>query len=282
MIELTGYINSIFELEFLLILIFLGLISLFFAYCFVRFIERQNLKIYYLHILGLGFFLILITQLMFSLFFLSPLLKIPGFIAYIPAIFIAFVLPGLLIKDHLPKRYAAILASLPAFFIPYNFYNWQGPAGDMENYVNIMDSFVFIFDYIGAVILSQIILGLILLAVFAFRRENREKNIFLQFSVLLLIIMAFFSSLIVGAIFLSVYLYIFFKETGIKTSPRNIFLLIGAACGLLIVMPVLMDAGMGSVNACIYNLLGTLSISLTILGLVYFMNITSEKYDLSV
>lgn len=281
MIELTGYTNKIFDLEFLLILALLGLISLFFAYCFVRYIKQRNLNEYCLYIFEVGFLLVLISQLMASLAFVLPFM-IFGLILYILGIFIAFILPGLCMKNYFPNKYATILVSLPAFFMPYCFYNWQGPAGDMENYVNIMSAFEFVFDYISAVILSQIILGLILLVVFAFRRENREKNTFLPFSVLLLIIMAFFSSLIVGAIFLSVYLYIFFKETGIKTSPRNIFLLIGAACGLLIAMLILINTGMGSVNTCIYNLLGTLSISLTILGLVYFMNITSEKYDLSV
>ena len=277
MIELAGYTNKIMDCGFLVTLALLGLLSFFIAYIFVKFVERRNLENYYFYIFGTGFLLIIITQLMVSLRSVSPLLMKLGFITYFPGLFIAFVLPGLFIKNQFPQKYAAFLVSLPAFFIPYNFYNWQGPAANMENYVNIMYSFEFVFDYIGAVILSQIILGFILLAILAFRRQETGKNIFLQASIFLLIIMTFFSSLITGAIFLSVYLYIFLIETGIKINQRNIFFLFGAACGLLIVMPFLMDAGMGGVNTCIYGLLGTLAVSLTILGLFYFLNLIQDK-----
>lgn len=277
MIELSGYTNKIMDCGFLVTLAFLGLLSFFIAYILVKFTERRNFENYYFYIFGTGFLFIVVTQLMFSLGSVLPPLIILGFVTYFPGLFIAFVLPGLFIKNHFPERYSAFLVSLPAFFIPYNFYNWQGPAGDMENYLNIMYAFEFVFDYIGAVILSQIILGFILLAVFAFRRQETGKNIFLQASILVLIIMTFFSTLTAGAIFLSVYLYIFIKETGIKINPRNIFFLFCAACGLLIVMPLLMDAGMGGVNTCIYGLLGTLAVSLTILGLFYFLNIIQDK-----
>ena len=277
MIELTGYTNKITDCDFLVTLALLGLLSFFVAYVLVKLIEKRNLENYYIYIFGTGFLLIIITQLMVSLRSVSPLLIMLGFVTYFPGIFIAFVLPGLFIKKQFPEKYSAFLVSLPAFLIPYNFYNWQGPAGDMENYVNIMYAFEFAFDYIGAVILSGIILGFILLAAFAFGGQKTGKNIFLPASVLLLIIMTFFSSLIAGAIFLSVYLYIFIKETGIKIKSRNIFILFGAACGLLIAMPFLMDAGMGGVNACIYGLLGTLAVSLAILGLIYFLNIIQDR-----
>jgi hypothetical protein len=276
MIELTGYTNKITDCDFLVTLALLGLLSFFIAYVLVKLIEKRNLENYYLYIFGAGFLLVVITQLMVSLRSVSPLLIGLGFATYFPGIFIAFILPGLFIKKQFPEKYSAFLVSIPAFFISYNFHNWQGPAGDTENYVNIMYAFEFVFDYIGAVVLSGIILGFILLAIFASGRQDKGKNIFLPASVVLLIIMTFFSSLITGAIFLSVYLYILIKEAEIKIKSRNIFFLFGVACGLLIFMPILMDAGMGGVNACIYGLLGTLAASLAILGLIYFLNIIQD------
>ncbi|ADN36191.1 hypothetical protein Mpet_1432 [Methanolacinia petrolearia DSM 11571] len=275
MIELVGYTNKITG-EFLVILALLGLVSFFIAYIYVKFTEKRNLENYYFYIFGTGFLLVVITQLMVSLRSISPLLIGLGFVTYFPGIFIAFVLPGLFIKKQFPEKYSAFLVSVPALFIPYNFFNHQGLAGDMENSVNIMYEFEFVFDYIGAVILSGIILGFILLAAFTFKGQETGTNIFLPASVVLLIIMTFFSSLITGAIFLSVYLYVFIKEAGIKTGRRNIFFLSCAAFGLLVVLPVLMDAGMGGVNTCIYSLFGTLAVSLAILGLFYFLDIIRD------
>lgn len=103
MIELVGYTNKITG-EFLVILALLGLVSFFIAYIYVKFTEKRNLENYYFYIFGTGFLLVVITQLMVSLRSISPLLIGLGFVTYFPGIFIAFVLPGLFIKNNSLKN----------------------------------------------------------------------------------------------------------------------------------------------------------------------------------